>query len=202
MAITECGRGHVYDSDQYGACPYCNSNMNIIDFQASPPMQQMGQTVAPGNAPAFPMEPVGETVAPESYRKQQQEREKTVGIFAKRYRIDPVVGWLVCIEGPEKGTDYHLWAKINKIGRGESMDVCIRADRTISKENHAKLAYDPKHNTFQLIPGDSVNNIYLNEEPVYIPAKLKAYDQIELGESKFLFVPFCGDQFRWNTDSE
>ena len=77
------------------------------------------------------------------------------------------------------------------------MDVSIKKDDTISKVNHAKLAYDPKHNNFQLIPGESINNIYLNEEPVYTPVKLSAYDLIEIGNSKLLFVPLCGENFNW-----
>lgn len=213
MAITECGKGHVYDTDQYAACPYCNGGGNMIDFSAGGAPSDFGKTVIPSQMqqqpPQYQMSnpeavnyavnsnDAGKTVAPESYRKRAEEENKTVGVFKKEYNIDPVVGWLVCIDGPEKGKDYHLWAKINKIGRSDKMDVCIRKDNTISKENHARLAYDPKHNSFQLIPADSINNIYLNDEPVYTPAKLSAYDVIELGESKVVFIPLCSDRFTW-----
>lgn len=208
MAITECGMGHVYDTEKYSACPYCNGEGSMIDFGSS---GSDGKTVgldAPVN-PQLSMDNreavdyavnanrPGKTVAPESYRKKVEKENKTVGIFKKEYNLDPVVGWLVCIEGPEKGKDYHLWAKINTIGRSEKMDVCIRNDVTISKENHARLAYDPKHNNFQFIPGESVNNIYLNDEPVYTPVKLNAYDIIELGESKTVFIPLCTERFSW-----
>ena len=139
----------------------------------------------------------GKTVAPESYRRNIEKENKTVGVFKKEYDLDPVVGWLVCIDGPEKGKDYRLWAKINTIGRSERMDVCIKKDITISKDNHARLAYDPKHNNFQLIPGESTNNIYLNEEPIYTPARINAYDVIELGKSKTVFIPLCSERFSW-----
>lgn len=228
MAIRECGNGHVYDADQYAACPYCNGGTNMINFdggngggrtmaptgynatvapQMQPPLQSRIQpSMTPymgGTDPAagygVPGEEPGKTVAPESYRKRMDAQNKTVGVFKKKYDLEPVVGWLVCIEGPEKGKDYHLWAKINTIGRSDRMDVCIHDDMTISKENHARLAYDPKHNSFQLIPGESTNNIYLNDEPIYVPARLAAYDVIEFGESKMVFVPFCNDRFRWTT---
>jgi pSer/pThr/pTyr-binding forkhead associated (FHA) protein len=111
--------------------------------------------------------------------------------------LEPVVGWLVCIDGTEKGKDFRVWAKNNTIGRSEKMDVCIKGDATISRENHARLAYDEKHNKFHLIPAESTNNIYLNDEPIYVPSVLEAYDVIELGESRFIFVPLCNDRFDW-----
>lgn len=225
MAFRECGNGHVYDADQYAACPYCNGGRNMISFGGdmgatvapeeynatrAPQMQRMGQQMAasaPGNAGnlnpgpvhMMPEEELSKTVAPEDYRRRTQDKNKTVGVFKKKYDLEPVVGWLVCIDGPEKGKDYHLWARINFIGRSETMDVCLKEDITISKENHARLAYDPKHNGFQLIPGDNTNNIYINDEPVYTPVKLSAYDAIEFGESKMVFVPFCNERFDWTS---
>lgn len=208
MAITECGKGHVYDTDKYAACPYCNGEGSIIDFGGS---GSDGKTVFSESSvnPQFSMNnqdavnfavnanQPGKTVAPESYRRNIEKENKTVGVFKKEYDLDPVVGWLVCIDGPEKGKDYRLWAKINTIGRSEKMDVCIKKDITISKDNHARLAYDPKHNNFQLIPGESTNNIYLNDEPIYTPARINAYDVIELGKSKTVFIPLCSERFSW-----
>ena len=37
MAATECGHGHIYDSDLYAACPYCNSTQPIIHFDGPAP---------------------------------------------------------------------------------------------------------------------------------------------------------------------
>ncbi len=144
-------------------------------------------------------EDIGATVAPMSYRKQQSESDtgKTVGVFQKRMSFEPVVGWLVCFEGPEKGKDYRIYGRNNTVGRSEKMDICIKGDSTISRENHARLAYDEKHNAFYLIPAESTNTIYLNEEPVYVPTALTAYDIIEFGDCKLLFVPFCNDKFTW-----
>ena len=111
--------------------------------------------------------------------------------------MHPVVGWLVCIEGPEKGVDYRIAAKNNSIGRGETADICIKGDPAISRENHARLSYDGKHNNFYLIPAESTNNVYINDEPVFIPTQINSGDIIELGESKFMFIPFCNDRFNW-----
>lgn len=233
MGIVECAKGHVYDSEKFAACPYCNSGVNMREFGS---VAQVGKTSAPGMAsgaapnampPAYasPSAPSrtaapgmsadrimpaasapsvsapNKTVAPEAFRRSSEQKNKTVGMFSRQHSFDPVVGWLVCIEGAERGRSFSLWARINTIGRSDSMDVCIRGDQTVSREDHARLAYDPKHNAFQLIPGDSTNNIYLNDEPVYVPAKLSAYDCIEFGECKMLFVPFCCDRFQWDSNS-
>lgn len=194
MAIQECANGHLYDTDQYASCPYCQGGGNRINFGGS----EVGKTV--GVAPATPAE-AGATVAPVGYAKQQDRSDtgKTVGAFQKKMNIEPVVGWLVCFEGPEKGKDYRIYGRNNTVGRSEKMDICIKGDTTISRDNHARLAYDEKHNAFHLIPAESTNTIYLNDEPVYVPTRLKDYDVIEFGDCRLLFVPFCNDRFTWQT---
>ena len=37
--------------------------------------------------------------------------------------FDPVVGWLVCIEGATKGNDYRIHSQNNYIGRSARMDI-------------------------------------------------------------------------------
>ena len=98
---------------------------------------------------------------------------KTVGVFQKKMSFEPVVGWLVCIEGKEKGKDYRIYGKNNTIGRDERSDICLKGDNAISRENHAKLAYDHKHNNFHIIPADGANPVYLNDDPVYVPKSLR-----------------------------
>lgn len=179
MAFTECGNGHIYDAGQHAQCPYCNGGGTRIEFGGS----EIGATVAP--------------VSYQSSAKSEEDLGKTVGVFQKSMKMEPVVGWFVCIEGPDKGKDFRILAKNNSIGRSEKMDICIKNDNTISRENHAKVAYDEKHNAFHLIPGDSANNIYIGEDPVYVPTKLEAEAIVEMGESKLMFVPFCNEKFSW-----
>ena len=191
MALTECANGHLYDDAQYATCPYCSGSMNRVEFGNSAPVQPAASEV-------------GATVAPMMYQSQAQSGfgsnaniGKTVAVLQKNMSIEPVVGWLVCIEGKEKGRDYRIGAKNNSIGRDEKMDICIKGDETISRENHARIAFDVKHNAFHLIPGEGTNGVYIGEEPVYVPTQLKPYDIIEMGETKLMFVPFCGDKFSW-----
>jgi len=111
--------------------------------------------------------------------------------------VDPVCGWLVCIEGTRVGKDYKIKNGKNFIGRADDMDIQIIGDNAIANRNHAIIVYDPKKKNNVLLPGDSSGIAYLNEEPAYMPSELSPYDVIELGKSKFLFVPFCGEHFEW-----
>lgn len=77
------------------------------------------------------------------------------------------------------------------------MDIQILGDNKIAKRNHAILVYDPKKRKTLILPGDSQGLVYVNDEAVYSPVELAPYDSIELGKSKFLFIPLCGDNFEW-----
>lgn len=217
-----CGFGHVYDADLYPSCPYCNSRSRSIVFgtdreiprtgapssfreRRESPRTQGSETIAPENceSPATSgSAPIGPTEMPESLRQhmEQERRSKTVGQFKQKLGMDPVVGWLVCIEGPEAGKDYRLYGRINTIGRASGNDVVLSLEQTVSQKNHARVAYDCKHNHFQLIPGEGSNVFYLNDEPVYVPRPLQAYDVLEFGQTKLLFIPLCSDRFQWPLD--
>lgn len=110
---------------------------------------------------------------------------------------EPICGWIVCVDGPRKGKDYKIKAGKNFVGRGDDMDIQILGDNKISRRNHCVIVYDEKKNHFLLLPGDSNGLVYLDEEAVYVPQQISEYQIIEMGESKFLFVPFCGTHYRW-----
>ena len=197
-----CSAGHVYDADQFASCPYCNRNTRAIQFGATAAPAGYGATTTPagyGAAPAGRDDTIGQTVMPEAIRRRmEQERDnRTVGEFKRKLGYEPVVGWLVCVEGPEVGKDYRLFRRINSIGRAEGNDVVLAQEHTVSQKNHVRLAYDAKHNNFQLIPGEGTNVTYLNDEPLYVPQKLNAYDVLEMGDTKLIFVPLCSERFRW-----
>jgi len=121
----------------------------------------------------------------------------TIAMVRKKIGIDPVVGWLVCIEGPEKGRDYRLRSERNSIGRGADMAICISGDEAISRTNHAFISYNPRNVSFRIAPGDGRGMAYLNGEEVDVPMPLKAYDRIELGQTHLIFVPLCSEKFNW-----
>jgi len=111
--------------------------------------------------------------------------------------LNPVTGWLVCIDGPSKGRDYKIFTEKNFVGRSDGMDIQILGDNNIAKRNHAVFVYDPKKRKTLILPGDSQGLVYVNDEAIYTPLELNEYDTIEMGKSKFLFIPLCGDKFEW-----
>lgn len=221
--LSTCAFGHLYDSDQYASCPYCNRGVRAIVFSKDAhgndpipattigtPVGGVGQTTMGGDvgrtvAPGFEVnqpDNIGKTTMPD-YMVEKMNQEKinhTIGIFEKKYGLNPVVGWLVCVEGAEKGKDYRLMDRINTIGRGEDNDVVLKGEQTISMKNHARIAYDRKHNNFQIIPGEGHNIIYLNDAPIYMPQRLNSHDVIEFGDMKLIFVPLCTDKFQWQQE--
>jgi hypothetical protein len=112
-------------------------------------------------------------------------------------RFDPIVGWLVCVEGPHKGKDYRLRAGRNSIGRDETNRIAITADKSVSRNEHAIVSYDPRGRQFKMIMSKGTNLVYLNGESVDVSSKLNGGDTLELGKTKLRFVPFCGPDFDW-----
>ena len=133
----------------------------------------------------------------EEKRKIEPEEIEEIEKNLLYQEVEPVCGWLVCIEGTRVGKDYKIKSGKNFIGRADDMDIQIIGDNSIANRNHAIVVYDPKKKNNVLLPGDSSGIAYPNGEPVYMPVELSSYNVIELGKSKFIFVPFCGEHFEW-----
>jgi len=131
-----------------------------------------------------------------SHREPDDRRYK-VGLQESRPNVDPVVGWLVCMEGPDRGRDFRLHAEKNFIGRSAQMDVCVLSDDRVSSEKHGVVIFDPKQRVFWTLPGDSGEAVYLNGEILHRPCQLKRDDVLELGQTKLVLIPFCGDKYNW-----
>ncbi len=188
-SLNRCSNGHYYDSDNHHTCPFCGVQNLNIDIQ---------KTVAKRPTPD-----AGEVGVTKPLAKSGPSDEgKTKSIFHKKTINEPVVGWLVSVKGPAKGSDYRIVSEKNFIGRSEGMDIRIAGDETISRDNHAVISYNPKSTSFRLYPGDSKRLVFLNEEEVITPEPLNPYDVIEMGETKLLFMPFCSDRFQWEQEQE
>jgi FHA domain len=111
---------------------------------------------------------------------------------------DPVVGWLVIVEGPGKGASLKLGFGMNSIGRAPDERVPVDfGDGEISRKSHAMLTYDPRGCKFYLQHGEGTNLTYLGDAPVLQPVELKGGELIGIGNTRFAFVPFCGPDFNW-----
>lgn len=126
----------------------------------------------------------------------------TQRFYPNDMKTEPVVGWLVCISGENAGEDFALKSGRNFIGRSASMDVVLAGDKSVSREKHAILLYEPRKREFLAQPGDSRELFYVNDEVVLNTEKLKAYDKLLIGNTELLFIPFCGEKFAWEDVEE
>lgn len=111
----------------------------------------------------------------------------------------PCVGWLVALGGAHLGTDFRLKVGKNFIGRSPQMDVALTEDKSVSRDRHAIVVYEPKEHLYLVQPGESSTLVYRNEQVVLNPVKLEAYDVITVGDVNLLFMPLCNKEFNWNT---
>ncbi len=111
---------------------------------------------------------------------------------------DPVVGWLVVVEGPGRGAALPVGYGNNRLGRAPGEQICLDyGDEQISRENHAVVTYDGRHRKFYVQQGGGRNLTHVDDELVMVPVEVKGGETISLGRTKLRFVPFCGPDFDW-----
>ncbi len=126
------------------------------------------------------------------YGQQPQAAEKDTGGF------DPVVGWLVVVEGPGRGKAVNIHAGMNSVGRNANQRISINfGDPAISSEAAAFITFEPKRGTFHINHGGKANIVYLNDEAVLTPMPLTPGNVVTIGETKLRFVALCGPDFNW-----
>lgn len=133
---------------------------------------------------------VFQNAAPSSVSQPVLQKEAAVS--------SPCVGWLIAIGGVHIGQDFRLKVGKNFVGRDEKMDVAMTGDKSVSRNRHAIVVYEPKQHLYLIQPGESSALVYCNDEVVLSPVKLKPYDIITIGEVNLLFLPLCGEQFDWS----
>ena len=193
MEMRKCINGHYYDASVHQECPYCS---NRASGGMTLPLEENGESLT------IPLttdsNSDGHTAALNyAINNADSDESRTVALIKEEKGIDPVVGWIICVEGNEKGRDYRIHADNNYIGRSSRMDICIRGDETVSRDNHAVISYDTVDNTYYFSPGDGRAIVRLNEKALFQTSEIKAYDKITIGKSSFLFIPLCGDEFHW-----
>ena len=193
VKMVQCPFGHYYNAALHASCPECARNAAASGNAArgaAPGFGNFTPTEAPGGP--FPGtvpvdggaegDPFGYTVIGGDLHGPDQ--------------LEPVVGWLVCVEGPMRGLDYRIHAGYNYIGR-EVGDIHIAGDMQISRQNHAMVAFDAEEQSYYVGPSAGRNLIKVNGKTVLNAMELHSYDVISIGSTKLLFIGLCGEKFRW-----
>lgn len=110
---------------------------------------------------------------------------------------NPVLGWLVCVEGRKRGKDYRLTQEVNYIGRATSNDICLDFDEEISRDTTITIAYVKQSRVFRLDTEQSRNPVYVNGQPVLSELYLRDKDIICVGGTCLKLVCFCDASFEW-----
>ena len=215
MAV-KCSNGHWYDPKMYKSCPHCKRageqlSISLDDVEEDDKTvsiaevdislgEQLGEIIG-GN-----FESAGNLMQPDMGEMQESSSEdgdKTVSFgFFGVTKKPPVTGWLVCINGDEKGNDYRLHAGKNFVGRSQAMDVVLTDDKSISREKHCSVLYDPKGNEFY-VTAEKSNIVYLNGDLVTEPHSLKLGDVIKVGETEWsAVVELLDEDGNVNIDTE
>ncbi|MEH2928686.1 FHA domain-containing protein [Candidatus Ventrimonas sp. KK005] len=226
MNLTKCKNGHYYDADKYPNCPHCTGGVNTDD-DVTVNMEQTGTgfgnsqgisqtvgfwepsqsqsspspssvTLGPGNGPVSLMQAVNAAAAVPVNVQQEADEDKTVSYYGGTLETEPVVGWLVCIEGKQLGKAFELKNGKNFIGRSPQMDIVLEGDANVSRDRHAIVTYEPKGRAFFAQPGESRELFYVNGQVVLMNVVLQHKDVISVGKTQLMFVPLCGSDFSWD----
>jgi len=113
------------------------------------------------------------------------------------------IGWMVITKGPGRGTSFSLCNGVSQIGRGDDQAIRLDfGDNSVSRNNHAAIAYDNEQRVFFLGHGGKTNLVRLNDRPVLSTEELSNWDLIRIGETTLRFVAFCGEDFDWDLENQ
>ncbi len=220
MNLQKCKNGHYYDQDKFVRCPFCAAKKMplkdtlVLDGAADAHTKREGSFPkgwrTENGAYAEETNPkvsLKDAVAAAMKKRQDWELAatdqtasaslsfiQTSGASPKRDDRLPV-GILVTIEGVRKGGIYLLTNGENYLYMKQG-DLYIRGD--VEEGNpQASVFYDFEQNLFVLQLLEETANICIGKMTLEDSVRLVPYDTIVIGDTILLFVPICGDQFRW-----
>ena len=208
MELKRRENGHFYDGTKYSTCPHCNAspignNNETVSFNE----KVGGGDDKTTTIPLTPIPPTPQPVAPMEKKQLSLDDGKTVGFYGETSStgksVDPVVGWLVCTVGTHKGEDFRLKAGRNFIGRNQQMvDIALTGEKTVSRETHAIVAFEPKQSIFLAQPGSGSELFYVNDSVVLSTVQLHRNDRLQIGEVELMLIPCCDENFHWARDDK
>jgi len=200
MDLIRCNRGHFFDCEKHTQCPHCSSSLLKNEKTTVLIPQQIGESKEEEIAPLSSVFSAAMKNSSD-YNICQEPifEEKSVSSQNNAEKLDPVVGWFVCVEGNNYGKDFKIKSGRNFIGRSSDMDIALMGDDSVARERHAAVIFEPRALKFLIQPGDAAKELcYLNDEVVVTAVELKVNDVLTVGESKLMFFPCCNEVFNWD----
>ncbi|MBQ7962569.1 MAG: hypothetical protein IJ289_08200 [Clostridia bacterium] len=204
MALITCPVGHYYDTDKVKECPVCKkldsipsdcfdlqSQVTVSGYKLGEVNGGVTELLSPkdANVSSFDVFDV------ENKYDAMADSESTIGFFEISGIGNFTAGWLVSVQGPDKGKSFTIETGRNICGSNASNDI-VFSDKEILPAMHFSVVYEPKQNEFFLTPDKGAvfhNNEFLNK-----PVLLNCDDRIIVGSTELIFVPFCNKDRSWN----
>jgi hypothetical protein len=162
--------------DSWTDCPYCvKTGYRVGSPALGKTVADMAATVL--NAGATRLDGGGDA-------SSGFDPRKTVPMTS--LKRSPVVGWLVAMNGSQKGEDFRLREGKNTLGSAANAEVEIRLGDPAVSAKHASISY--RDGKFVLTDLDSTNGTFVNEsqEPI-ARVGLNDNDVIRVGETTLKF---------------
>ncbi|MCA9562379.1 MAG: FHA domain-containing protein [Myxococcales bacterium] len=192
---------------QAGA-PYQPVNQNfqpLPQAQAAPPPVQAGGQPMPSNQltcpnghaldPSWEVCPYCQTAAKQGVKPVHIQSGGGGAVAGKTMAVSldqvlgqhvnkAVVGWLVQMEGPQKGQDFRLFDGNNVLGTAADADIVV-SDQFVSAR-HAVILIESKKASYVLQDLESRNKTFVNNRQV-MKVDLVDNDEIRMGQCSFRF---------------
>ena len=225
MNVVKCSQGHFYDADKFTTCPHCGSREWEIKSNESIRISRIEETVALKEEDVQIFEKKENVFEAKNLKNNRSSNifskilkkeqgitdeiisipSSNVSVFGGEAPVSSVryiVGWIVYLNGEKKGISCELKSGNNFIGSGIEMDIQVPNETSVVCRNHAKIVFEPNKLEFFLVPGETSELIYMNDEIAMVPQKINPYDEILVGNTKLLFIPLCGNQFTWQGEDK
>ena len=186
------------------ATQYTENDSFITDYGATEPLVEMDETMPPDEV----QKNTGDlsTIVDDDLTVVEHNilvKDKK----GNENKLLPVVGWLICVKGPDLGKDFRLRAGYNNISRSPDREVVL-SDGKISKSTVGWVLYTQECRDYDIGAEKkdigTTNVMFVNDKKL-LPGDhhtLKHHDRIRLGDTELLFIPFCGDEFDWEAEQK
>ena len=126
---------------------------------------------------------------------------KTEFLRTDSAQVEPVVGWVVVVKGPGRGSYKPVFVGMNSVGRAATQRISLDfGDETISREEHAFITYDDELRRYWVQNGSKSNVVRLGSDTLDAPRELKGNDVLRLGKTVLRFYPVCSSEFSWTDE--
>lgn len=99
------------------------------------------------------------------------------------------VGFLKVVDGPGKGQERPVFSGTNQVGRSPENRIPLDfGDNTISRQQHAVIAYNSQTGEFRIFDGGKQNPVHVNGERLSGDRPLSDGDTIKIGLTTLRFA--------------